>query len=184
MGYQISRAAADAFFGRLQSQFCIYAPRVYERDGCFSDTDVIRYGEVHSLDEIEWNRRSDYSFKEILFPVRETLFYFTEEETSVPSGNEKKLLIFLRSCDLYALKRLDAIYLQNGPEDFYYRRRRDNARFVLMGCPESCGTGFCVSMGTSRAEDYDLYMKFTQESVLEDCTNGEKEAILLAHGKA
>ena len=184
MGYQISRAAADAFFGRLQSQFCIYAPRVYERDGCFSDTDVIRYGEVHSLDEIEWNHRSDYSFKEILFPVRETLFYFTEEETSVPSGNEKKLLIFLRSCDLYALKRLDAIYLQNGPEDFYYRRRRDNARFVLMGCPENCGTGFCVSMGTSRAEDYDLYLKITQDSVLADCPNGELEAILLAQGNA
>ena len=59
MGYQISRAAADAFFGRLQSQFCIYAPRVYERDGCFSVTDVIPYGEVDFLDEIEWNRRAD-----------------------------------------------------------------------------------------------------------------------------
>ena len=82
------------------------------------------------------------------------------------------------------MKRLDAIYLQNGPEDFYYRRRRDNARFVLMGCPESCGTGFCVSMGTSRAEDYDLYLKITQDSVLADCPNGELEAILLAQGNA
>lgn len=50
--------------------------------------------EIDSLDEIEWSRRSDYSFKESLLAVHEVLFYFTEKETTVPSVTEKKLLIF------------------------------------------------------------------------------------------
>ena len=91
----------------------------------------------------------------------------------MPAGPEKKRLIFLRSCDLHALKRLDQIYLGNGPEDFYYRRLRDSALFVLMGCPDTCDTGFCVSMGTDRAENYDLYLKPEGDTFLLECRSEE-----------
>lgn len=169
MGYQISREAADGVFAQLRESYDIFAPKVFVGEGCFSDTDVIRYGMIDSLDEIEWERRSDYSFKEALLPVNETLFYFTEEETSVPAGRQKELLIFLRSCDLHALKRLDTIYLENGPEDFYYKRLREKAQFVLMGCSETCADGFCASMGTDRTDAYDLYLKLSGETVSVDC---------------
>ena len=66
MGYQISRTTADTIFCQLQQHYDIYAPKLFEGEGCFSDTDVIRYGKVDSLDEIVWDRRSDYSFKEAL----------------------------------------------------------------------------------------------------------------------
>ena len=101
--------------------------------------------------------------------VNEVLFYFTEKETTVPACPEKKLLIFLRSCDLHALKRLDTIYLNNGPQDFYYDRLRQRAAFVLMGCSETCDNGFCVSMETNRTDAYDLYLKLSEESVWIDC---------------
>lgn len=169
MGYQISRTTADTIFCQLQQHYDIYAPKLFEGEGCFSDTDVIRYGKVDSLDEIVWDRRSDYSFKEALLPVNEVLFYFTEKETTVPACPEKKLLIFLRSCDLHALKRLDTIYLNNGPQDFYYDRLRQKAAFVLMGCSETCDNGFCVSMETNRTDAYDLYLKLSEESVWIDC---------------
>ena len=70
---------------------------------------------------VKWIRikKSDYSFKEILLKINETLFYFTEDQTTVPKGPEKEILIFLRSCDLHAVKRLDEIYLRNGFEDFF-----------------------------------------------------------------
>lgn len=173
MGIRITREAADGIFDRLKQKYELFAPRVFAGEGCFSDTDVIRYGRAESLEEIEWERRSDYSFKEALFPVNEVLFYFTEKETTVPAGPEKKRLIFLRSCDLHALKRLDQIYLGNGPEDFYYRRLRDSALFVLMGCPDTCDTGFCVSMGTDRAENYDLYLKPEGDTFLLECRSEE-----------
>ena len=179
MGYQLSRKTADEIFGRLKQDYDIFAPKLYPGEGCFSDTDVIRYGKVGSLDEIEWSKRSDYSFKEALLAVNEVLFYFTEKETRVPSCTDKKLLIFLRSCDLHAVKRLDAIYLNNGPEDFYYKRLREKARFVLMGCSETCGTGFCVSMGTNRTEEYDLYLKPEGELYRADCRLEELQRYFL-----
>lgn len=169
MGYLISRKTADAIFARLSESYDIFAPRLFPGEGCFSDTDIIRYGQVHALDEIEFERRSDYSFKESLLSVNETLFYFTEDTATVASCTDKRLLIFLRSCDLHALKRLDAIYLENGPEDFYYKRLREKADFVLMGCKETCDTGFCVSMGTNQNDTYDLYLKLEGDSVYADC---------------
>ena len=173
MGYQISRKTADEIFNRLKQDYDIFAPKLFAGEGCFSDTDVIRYGKIQSLDEIEWKKRADYSFKEALLPVNETLFYFTEDQTTVPSCEEKKLLIFLRSCDLYAVRRLDTIYLNNGPEDFYYSRLRKKARFVLMGCEETCDNGFCVSMNTNHTDQYDLYLKISGESVWADCRSEE-----------
>ncbi len=169
MGYLISKKAADEWLAKLSESHDIFAPKCFPGEGCFSDTDVIRYGQVHTLDEIEFDRRSDYSFKETLLAINETLFYFTEDTSTVPVGRDKRLLIFLRSCDLHALRRLDTIYLKNGPEDFYYRRLREKADFVLMGCRKSCDTGFCVSMGTNRTDRYDLYIKCEGDSVWIDC---------------
>ncbi len=173
MGYQLSRKTADEVFGKLKERYDIFAPKLFQGEGCFSDTDIIRYGKIDSLDEIEYERRSDYSFKEALIAINETLFYFTEDETTVPSCTDKKLLIFLRSCDLHALKRLDAIYLENGPEDFYYKRLREKASFVLMGCSQTCDTGFCVSMGANQTDQYDLYLKLDGDFVLVDCKSEE-----------
>ena len=168
MGYQFTRAEAERIFGEWTRNYDVFAPKLMEGEGCFSDTDIIRYGKVTSLDEIVWDRKSDYSFKEVLLAIHETLFYFTEDETTVPKGPQRDLLIFLRSCDLCAVQRLDEIYLKNGYEDFYYARVRERAKFILMGCEMTCASGFCVSMGTNRAEQYDAYLKVAQDVVYAD----------------
>lgn len=159
MGYQMTRMQADALFARWTERFDVFAPVLMKGEGCFSDTDVIRYGKVTALDQIVWDKKSDYSFKEVLLAINETLFYFTEDQTTVPKGPERERLIFLRACDLHAVKRLDEIYLKNGFEDFYYARVREKVKFILMGCESTCGSGFCVSMGTNRADNYDAYLK-------------------------
>ena len=176
MGYRLSKAQAEKVFQILSGKYDILAPVRMKGDGCFADTDVIRYGKVTLPDEIVWDRRSDYSYKEALLPVNETLFYFTENNTAVPEEMKKEQLVFLRSCDLHGVRRLDEIYLRNGYEDFYYRRRRERTKFVLMGCETTCGSGFCVSMGTNKAEDYDVYIKVDKEYVYVDCPCQELEA--------
>ena len=178
MGYQLSKAKADALFQQWAKKYDIFAPVLMEGEGCFSDTDIIRYGKVNTLDEIEWNKKSDYSFKEVLLAINETLFYFTEDQTTVPKGPEKDILIFLRSCDLHAVKRLDQIYLQNGVEDFYYARVRERAKFILMGCENTCASGFCVSMGTNKSDNYDAYVKVGQDTVYMDVKCSELNADL------
>ena len=168
MGYQLAKTKADGIFRQWAEKYHIFAPMLMEGEGCFSDTDIIRYGKVDKLDDIEWNRKSDYSFKEVLLAINETLFYFTEDQTTIPKGPEKDILIFLRSCDLHAVKRLDEIYLKNGFEDFYYARVREHAKFILMGCESTCQSGFCVSMGTNKSDNYDAYIKVNQDMVYMD----------------
>ncbi len=168
MGYQLSKDKANGIFRQWAEKYNIFAPVLMEGEGCFSDTDIIRYGKVDNLDDIEWNKKSDYSFKEVLLAINETLFYFTEDQTTIPKGPEKDILIFLRACDLHAVKRLDDIYLNNKFEDYYYARIREKARFVLMGCETTCASGFCVSMGTNKADNYDAYIKVDGDVVLMD----------------
>ena len=182
MGYQLSKEKANMLFSSWCEKYDVFAPKLMVGEGCFSDTNIVRYGKVNSLDEIEWNKKSDYSFKEVLLRINETLFYFTEDQTSVPKGQEKDILIFLRACDLHAVKRLDEIYLRNGYEDFYYARIRKHAKFVLMGCQNTCENGFCVSMGTNIADNYDAYIKVDDDVVnmdlrLDVLVNDVKDAI-------
>ena len=47
------------------------------------------------------------------------------------------------------------MFLENGPEDSYYKRVRDGLKFVLMGCDHDFDGCFCVSMGTNVSTDYD-----------------------------
>lgn len=113
MGYQLLTTDLDKVLLSLSEEYDVYAPKLFEGDGCFSDIDVVRYGKINFLNEIVFDQKSDYSFKEILTPISETLFYFTEDEAIVPKERKKGAVVFLRACDLNALKRLDDIYLHN-----------------------------------------------------------------------
>lgn len=159
MSYQLTPQEAAALFQALIPHYTLFAPRQFPGEGCFSDIPVTRYTQITTPEEIDWDKKSDYSYKEALLPINEPLFYFTENETTIPKAPDKDILIFLRACDLNAVKRLDEIYLKNGFEDYYYARIRSRAKFILMECSSTCDSGFCVSMGTNRAENYDAWMK-------------------------
>lgn len=168
MGYKISLDDMNLALEELSKDYMIYAPKVFEGEGKFSDTDLIRYGEVEGLEEIVFDEKSDYSFKEALTPISEVLFYFTEDEVKEADKPDRGALIFLRSCDLHSLKRLDEIYLNNGYEDYYYKRLRENTKFILMGCQKSFENCFCVSMGTNKIDSYDSYIKLEGDTVYID----------------
>ena len=137
MGKRFNSDEKQKIFEILQESYDVYGPKIYRGTGCFSDTDVVRYGRLNSWEELVWNQKSDYSFKEVLFPVSETILYFTENEMKTADGAARQRLIFLKSCDFHALRRLDEMYLKNGAEDYYYRRMRENTVFAVMGCKES-----------------------------------------------
>ncbi len=99
----------------------------------------------------------------------------------VPKEEEKGNLILVRSCDLHSVRRLDEnILLKNGAEDYYYKRIRENTRFILMGCPESFDSCICVSMGTNKSTDYDAYLRMDGQGVYLDCRDEELGRILKA----
>ena len=173
MGYRITVETLDKALKTLSERYLIYAPTLFEQGGHFSDTDLVRYGQVSSAEEIVFDKKSAQSFKEALLPISQTLFYFTEEQVKESDSPAKGAIVFLRSCDLHAVKRLDEIYLHNGAEDYYYRRVRDNVRFVLMGCPSAFENCFCVDMGTNRTDEYDLYVQPDEDGYILDCEYSE-----------
>lgn len=176
MGFKISAKAFNKIIGGINN-YRLFAPKVFEGKGTFSDTDIIRYGEVNSIEEIVFDEKSSFSFKEVLLPITQTLFYFTEEQWIEPKKEEKGALVVLRSCDLHALRRLDDIYLKNGFEDPYYKALRERTKFILIGCEKSFDNCFCVSMGTNKNEEYDMYLKLEGEQVYLDIKDEELKGL-------
>lgn len=177
MGYKLKVEEFNKGLQELAKKYKIYAPKVLEGKGTFSDTDIVRYGEISKVEEIEFDKKSQFSYKEVLLPITQTLFFFTENEVKEPEIDEKSILIFLRSCDIHSLKRIDNIYLNNKFEDPYYKKLREKAKFVLIGCEKSFKSCFCVSMGTNKTEEYNTYIKKTGEEVYLDIKDEEFENI-------
>lgn len=181
MGYSLSAADMDRLIGQWSEEAVVFAPVRKAGHGMYSDTDSIQYGQITSAEEIVFDEKSNFSFKEVFLPLSETLFFFTEENIKEANPLRKKgAVIFLRSCDLHAVKRLDEIYLRNGFEDHYYKRLRENTVFVLMGCHSAFENCFCVDMETNRTEDYDCYIEKTTGGYLVENRRPEWEEALNA----
>jgi len=178
MGYKLNKKDINNIFENLSKKYLIYAPKLFEGEGTFSDTDRVRYGEIKTIDEIVFDKKAQYSYKEVLLPISETLFFFTEDSIKEADAPKKGAIIFLRSCDLHAVKRMDDIYLRNGQEDYYYKRIRENSKFILMGCEDSFENCFCVSMETNKNDDYDAYLKVNGDNVYVDAKDNDFEKLL------
>ena len=167
MSFKMNYGKMDKILNELKKDYKVYAPVRLKGQGRYSDTDVIRYEEIDSVSEIVYDEKSDFSPKEVIHPITQTLFYFTEHQFRESEVDDKELLIFARPCDIHGLKRMDNIFLENGNfEDKYYKRMRDKVNFALMECQEggwdSC---FCVSMGTNETEDYSLAFRFNENNL-------------------
>jgi len=159
----------DAMLAALCGQYRIFAPVAFAGEGRCTDSDVVRYAEINSLAQIEFDRKSDYSPKEALLPISEPMLHFTPQGQWVDAAPDdgRGTLIFLRACDIHAFERLDAVYLGNGPEaDPWYARRRNRTKFVLMECAQSYENCFCVSMGCNRTDNYAMAVRRTDGQVL------------------
>ena len=157
MGYKVSFDEANQIFAKLNSEYEIWAPKRFPGKGRYSDTDIIRYDKVKTVEEIVFDEKSDFPAKEVLSPITEPLFYFTEDEWRESKVTSKKIIIFMRPCDIAAQQRQERIYLGNGGfNDMYYERMHEKVKIVMMQCDLDDDTCFCVSMGTHKTDNYSL----------------------------
>lgn len=174
MGYRLSFKEVNDLFERLKEDYRIYAPKKFEKAGRYSDTDIIKYDEIDKVEDIVYKEKSDYPAKEVITPITQTIFYFTEDEFRESKTDDKKLLIFARPCDINAQERQDKMYLENGPyTDYFYKRMKDKVKFILMECTEGWDTCFCVSMGSNKTDNYSLAVRFEEDELLFDIKDEE-----------
>lgn len=149
---------------RLKKDFNVMAP-VYEHfGGRFAHTDNLVYKQVDSYDQIVWTEKSHFSPKEVIFPITETLFWFNHQELKESTIDPRPTLVFLRTCDINALKSLDYMFLKNGGNpDFYYQRLRKKLTLVLIECHESFEHCFCVSMNANTTDNFSASFHFSND---------------------
>ncbi|PSV17027.1 anaerobic sulfite reductase subunit A [Photobacterium leiognathi subsp. mandapamensis] len=153
-------------FRQLGSQYKIMAPAYEHFGGRFAHTDNLLYQEVKSAEQIVWKKKSHFSPKEVVLPITETLFYFNGDELRESRIDPRPTLLFLRSCDIHALERLDHMYLKNGGNaDYYYEMKRKKLKLILLECSSSFENCFCVSMGTNQTDNYDAAVRFSDDGL-------------------
>lgn len=165
--YKLSIDAMDNILNSMKDQYKIYAPKKFVQGGSPGKDYVIRYGEIDSINEVIHDEKSDFSPKEIIHPVMQTLLKFENNEVVESKlDDERGILIFARPCDVNGIDRLDTMFLQNGDhEDNYYKRLREKIKIIIMECGSGWDTCFCVSMGTNKTDDYDGAVKFEEGNV-------------------
>ncbi|MDU6426765.1 MAG: anaerobic sulfite reductase subunit AsrA [Clostridium perfringens] len=168
MGYKLNLKEVNELFNELKKEYIIYAPKRFEKQGRYSDTNIIKYDVINNVEEIVHNEKSTYPVKEVITPISQTLYYFIENEfRESKMDSQKKILIFARPCDINAQRRQDTIYLKNGNfEDTFYKRMRDRVKFICMECTEGWDTCFCTTMNSNKTDDYSLAVRFNEDNLL------------------
>ena len=163
MNYKLSLEQADNVLKELQENYRVYAPKAFKGEGLYSYTDSIRYGEINSFSDVEYKTKSQGSPKEILLPINHALSIETNGQTinTIQDIDNRNILIILRSCDIHGINRIDKAFMN----DEFYRIRRDKVKFMVMECPKSWDTCFCVSLGTNTTDNYSLGIRFENENI-------------------
>lgn len=149
-------------FESLNKHYTIIAPVEKPGKGRFSDTALLTYEAIHSFDEIEFFKKTVFSAKSALLPIREALLGFQNNKIEEADIEIHPTIIFLRSCDIQAIKVMDTHFLNDAKfEDFYYKRRRQKVKFFLIECEKPFENCFCVSLGTNKTDNYSAFMRKT-----------------------
>lgn len=158
------REEAGAIFGSIRKDFRIFAPVEKDGAGRFSDANIVTYDFVESFDEIAFFKKTYFSAKDSVFPIRETLFKYRGNSILEAETGITPTIVFLRSCDIHALNVTDTHFLKDSStKDTYYQRRREKLKVFLLECKDPFENCFCVSMGTNRTGDYAVFMRKTEK---------------------
>ncbi len=161
MGYFINYDSMETVLDEIKKKYIIYAPKSLGNAGGMQKK-VIRYGEINSIKDVVYDQVSDFSPKEVFYPIVQPLIYF-REGTYIESELEieKDFLIFARPCDICGIERLDQIFLHNGGQaDNFYQRYREKVKFAMIECDGGWDTCFCASMKTNKTDNYSIAVKF------------------------
>ena len=156
MGYQLNADALNTVFAKWLDTYDIYAPKLFAGTGRSSMQDIVRYGKITKPEEIVWDKRSDYSAKDVLLPVCQTLFYFNENTVTEAEAPEKDAIILLRQL---RLARHQALRLHVPPERsgrLLLQTRPRPRQIRPHGLQPGIRQLLLRSMGTNTSDNYDV----------------------------
>ena len=156
----IEKAAMAAFVSGVMGQYTVVGPQVKARQA--DGREQFAFGPLTDPDQL----RLDYNTtilppKKHLLPQEEVLFTFrTADFSTTPRLETQPQVIFgVHTCDIHAMKLLDAVFAA-GEQDEHYLRHRESTLIVGIECLRPCDEhSFCKSMNTLDASDgFDLHL--------------------------
>lgn len=161
---RIDKEESGTIFSNLSQNFKIVAPTEKPGKGRHSDTNLVIYDEVGSFEDVEFFKKTSFSAKDVVFPIRQTLFKFEKNKNQAVYDDINPTIVFLRACDINAMRITDMHFLKNGSAvDVYYQRFREKVKFILIECKESFDNCYCVSMGTNMTDEYAAFVRKTED---------------------
>ncbi len=172
----------DAFVVNLMPNYRVVGPQAKDSQFAFNKI------------EDPADLRLDYNTtilppKKYLQPQREQMMVFnrTDNETSIETviDAEDTVIFGIHTCDIHAMRVLDAAFTQGYP-DAHYLERRYQTLLIGIECLEPCDEhSFCKSMGTLAASNgYDLHLTDIGESYAVDVGSEEGETLLTLYADA
>jgi sulfhydrogenase subunit beta (sulfur reductase) len=166
-----------AWLDQLAQETTLIAPR--EVDG------VLLYRPVESSAEVVWDfTRPVLSIKEAFFPPTERLLAIEKTgqqirlNETLPEG--ERVIFGVRPCDARGIRALDALFIEDGPPDVYYARRRASTTLIGLACQSMGDTCFCTSVGGAPDDprDVDLMLTEVDDSYAVQVVTEKGEALL------
>ena len=156
----IEKGAMAAFVAGVMDQYTVVGPQVKAQQAV--GREQFAFGPLTDPDQL----RLDYNTtilppKKHLLPQEETLFTFrTADLSATPVLDARPQVIFgVHTCDIHAMKLLDAVFATGQPDE-HYLRRRESTLIIGIECLKPCDEhSFCKSMNTLTANDgFDLHL--------------------------
>lgn len=99
---------------------------------------------------LNYYQNTTYPPKAFFLPQSETLFTCRHGYYQMPEVDERpQLLLGVRPCDARAFWLLDHVFMVEGEQDVYWKKRRENTLVISFGCNTPSLTCFCTSVGGS-----------------------------------
>jgi ferredoxin len=177
----IRKQDLPAFVSSVMSQYEVIGPTARENKFVFAPLE-----EAAQL-------RLDYNTtilppKKAFLPQEETLFTFQAHGAfaAQPVFDARPRVVWgVHTCDLHAIKLIDAVFTKGYP-DAHYLQRRENTLLIGIECLAMCDEhSFCKSMGTlSASEGYDLHLTDLGDEYAVDVATGAGETLVERHAVA
>jgi len=178
----ISKGELNNFVASLQSEYRVVGPRLVHGQYVFA--------EIESSDDLHLDyTQTVLPPKKYLLPQREELLHFDLDgdggQIEPVFDTQPTVVLGMHTCDLHAVRLLDAVFT-TGYSDQHYRRRRTDTLLISIECLKPCSEhSFCKSMGTlSATEEFDLHLTDMGDDYAVDIGGERGAALLDRHAEA
>ena len=139
----ISKKDLQKIIAKWVKKYEVYAPSYNGKDLAFQ---VVEKPTQIVLDDYLNTR---YPAKSLILPQSEVLMKYDGILHGIENAEKEKIILGVRSCDARAMRLLDHALVDDQNPDEYWKRKRESAIILSLGCNEPEETCFCTAVGGS-----------------------------------